>query len=238
MPAPGGNWGEFIAWDPVAGKKVWAIKEKFMVMSGALATAGDLVFYGTVDGWFRAVDAHTGEILWSHKLGSGIIGQPMSYLGPDGRQYVAVYAGVGGARWCSRRSTDFPARGSTLYVFSINGESPHRRAGMLITEGGGLRRTGPRDGRQAMSCGLRPRAGAPLWRFSPLVRWRCRPAASAPKAAARSPAQCRPGQMEAIAAIPLGDVVGAAANSGGSIPNPYAGSAEAVLSRATICSSR
>ena len=67
MPAPGGNWGEFIAWDPVAGKKVWSIKEKFMTMSGALATAGDLVFYGTVDGWFRAVDARSGKVLWSQQ---------------------------------------------------------------------------------------------------------------------------------------------------------------------------
>jgi alcohol dehydrogenase (cytochrome c) len=93
-------------------------------MSGALATAGDLVFYGTVDGWFRAVNAKTGEVLWSQKLGSGIIGAPMTYLGPDGRQYVAIYSGVGGAAMVSKAMPGFPARGSTLYVFSINGESP------------------------------------------------------------------------------------------------------------------
>ncbi len=98
---PGGNWGEFMAWDPVAGKKAWSIKEQFMVMSGTLATAGDVVFYGTVDGWFRAVDARSGKVLWSQKLGSGIIGQPMTYLGPDKRQYVAVYSGVGGAAMVS-----------------------------------------------------------------------------------------------------------------------------------------
>ncbi len=111
-PAPGGNWGEFIAWDPVTGKKVWSIPEKFMTMSGALATAGDLVFYGTADGWFRAVDARTGKVLWSQKLGSGIIAQPMTYLGPDGRQYVAVYRrrrrrrqpGDGRRRTASRRA--------------------------------------------------------------------------------------------------------------------------------------
>ena len=64
--------------------------------SGALATAGDVVFYGTMDGWFKAVDARSGKELWKFKTASGIIGQPISYRGPDGRQYIAVLAGVGG----------------------------------------------------------------------------------------------------------------------------------------------
>ena len=59
-------------------------------------TAGDVVFYGTMDGWFKAVDARTGELLWQFKCGSGIIGQPIVYKGPDGKQYVAVLSGVGG----------------------------------------------------------------------------------------------------------------------------------------------
>lgn len=133
--APGGNWGEFMAWDPVAGKKAWSIKEQFMTMSGALATAGDVVFYGTVDGWFRAVDARSGKVLWSHKVGSGIIGQPMTYLGPDKRQYVAIYSGVGGAAMVSASTPGFPPRGGSLYVFSIDGDSPHGGAGMFTTEG-------------------------------------------------------------------------------------------------------
>lgn len=135
-PAPGGNWGEFMAWDPVAGKKIWAVKEHFMTMSGVLATAGDVVFYGTADGWFRAVDAKSGKVLWSSKLGSGVIGQPMTFLGPDKRQYVAVYSGIGGAAMVSASMPGFPARGSTLYVFSINGDSPHQGAAQLQTEGG------------------------------------------------------------------------------------------------------
>lgn len=135
-PGPGDNWGEFMAWDPVNGKKVWAVKEKFMTMSGALATAGDLVFYGTVDGWFRAVNAKSGEVLWSQKLGSGIVGAPMTYLGPDGRQYIAIYAGVGGAAMVSKAMPGFPPRGSTLYVISINGDSPSSGAGMLTTDAG------------------------------------------------------------------------------------------------------
>ncbi|MEJ8838832.1 PQQ-dependent dehydrogenase, methanol/ethanol family [Ramlibacter sp. AN1133] len=134
---PGDNWGEFMAWDPVAGKKAWSVREKFMTMSGALATAGDVVFYGTADGWFRAVDARSGTVLWSYKLGSGVVGQPMTYLGPDGRQYIAIYSGVGGAAMVSSSMPGFPPRGSTLYVFSLGGDSPHGSAGMLTTEGGG-----------------------------------------------------------------------------------------------------
>lgn len=118
-----GNWGAFIAWNPVTGQRVWAIPEKFMVMSGAVVTAGDVVFYGTVDGWFRAVDARTGDVLWSQKLGSGIIAAPITFLGPDNRQYVAVYAAVGGAAEVMHSHPGFPARGSTLYVFSIDGKS-------------------------------------------------------------------------------------------------------------------
>jgi len=93
---PGGNRGEFSAWDPVARKAVWTIPESFPVWSGALVTAGDVVFYGTMDGWFKAVDAKTGDLLWKYKTSSGIIGQPVSYRGPDGHQYVAIFAGVGG----------------------------------------------------------------------------------------------------------------------------------------------
>jgi outer membrane protein assembly factor BamB len=80
----------------VAAKKMWSIKELFPVWSGTVATAGDVVFYGTMDRWFRAVHARTGEILWQFQVGSGIIGQPVTYLGPDGKQYVAILAGVGG----------------------------------------------------------------------------------------------------------------------------------------------
>jgi lanthanide-dependent methanol dehydrogenase len=93
---PGGHRGEFTAWDPVARKAVWKIKERFPAWSGALATAGDVVFYGTMDRWFKAVHARTGELLWQYQVGSGIIGQPISYRGPDRRQYIAILSGVGG----------------------------------------------------------------------------------------------------------------------------------------------
>jgi PQQ-dependent dehydrogenase (methanol/ethanol family) len=93
---PGGNRGEFLAWDPVHRRPAWKITESFPVWSGALTTAGDVVFYGTMDGWFKAVDARSGKELWKFKTGSGIISQPITYRGPDGKQYVAVQAGVGG----------------------------------------------------------------------------------------------------------------------------------------------
>jgi len=93
---PGGHRGLLTAWDPVARRKAWALTEHFPVWSGTLVTAGDVVFYGTMDGWFKAVNARTGAALWQFKAASGIIGQPVTYRGPDGKQYVAVLAGVGG----------------------------------------------------------------------------------------------------------------------------------------------
>ena len=118
------HWGQLIAWDPVKGERRWSVAERFMTASGTLATAGDLVFYGTVDGWLRALDAASGAVLWSQKLGSGIVGQPISYQGPDGHQYVAVAAGVGGAAMAGASMPGFPARGGTLYVFSLDGIEP------------------------------------------------------------------------------------------------------------------
>ena len=96
FPGRGGHLGELIAWDATKGKRVWGIKEPFPAWSGTLATAGDVVFYGTMDAWFKAVDARSGRVLWKQRVGSGIVAAPMTFLGPDGKQYVAVYAGVGG----------------------------------------------------------------------------------------------------------------------------------------------
>jgi PQQ-dependent dehydrogenase (methanol/ethanol family) len=93
----GGYRGALDAWDPVAGVSVWRLQEAFPAGSGALATAGDLVFYGTMDGWFKAVDARSGNLIWQFKTASGIVGQPITYRGPDGKQYVAVLSGVGGS---------------------------------------------------------------------------------------------------------------------------------------------
>ena len=93
---PGGHRGVYSAWDPAGQKEIWSIKERFPVWSGTVVTAGDVAFYGTMDRWFKAVNARTGELLWQFRVGSGIIGQPVTYLGADGRQYVAILSGVGG----------------------------------------------------------------------------------------------------------------------------------------------
>jgi len=96
VAGPGGHRGVLSAWNPVERRKAWEVFEKFPVWSGTVATAGDVVFYGTMDGWFKAVDATSGNLLWQYKTDSGIIGQPITYQGPDGKQYVAVLSGVGG----------------------------------------------------------------------------------------------------------------------------------------------
>jgi alcohol dehydrogenase (cytochrome c) len=138
-PGPGGHRGEFSAWDIREGREVWTVKESFPVWSGALATAGDVVFYGNMEGWFKALHARTGELLWQFKTASGIIGQPTTYKGPDGRQYVAILSGVGG--WAGavvsgdldvrdgtaalgfvnamRDLKDVTTKGGTLYVFRL-----------------------------------------------------------------------------------------------------------------------
>ncbi|MEO0624648.1 MAG: lanthanide-dependent methanol dehydrogenase XoxF5 [Pseudomonadota bacterium] len=96
-PAPEshGGMGNFIAWDNTKGEIVWSLPEKFSVWSGALATAGDVVFYGTLEGYLKAVDAESGQELYKFKTPSGIIGNVMTYS-HDGNQYVAVLSGVGG----------------------------------------------------------------------------------------------------------------------------------------------
>jgi glucose dehydrogenase len=114
-----GHHGELVAWDPRTARPVWSVKDmKFPLYSGVLATAGDLVFYGTMDGWFKAVDARSGKELWEFKTGSGIIGNPMTYLGPDGKQYVAVYSGIGG--WMG--AVAFPA---------ISADDPYAALGVV-----------------------------------------------------------------------------------------------------------
>ena len=135
---PGGNRGIFQAWDPVKNERVWQIKERFPAWSGALATAGDVVFYGTMDRWFKAVDAKSGEVLWKFRTPSGVNGQPITYSA-DGKQYVAVLTGIGGwsgatvagsvdtsipygALGFVAATTDLPnytAEGGTLLVFEL-----------------------------------------------------------------------------------------------------------------------
>jgi lanthanide-dependent methanol dehydrogenase len=121
---PGGTRGRFIAWDAAAGTIAWEIKEPLAVTGGALATAGGLVFYGTMEGWLKAVDQQSGRELWKFKTPSGIVGSPIAFEGPDGKEYIAVLSGMGGW-WGLGGSGAFPDLptisnpGGVLMVFGL-----------------------------------------------------------------------------------------------------------------------
>ncbi len=94
-PAGQKNLGNFIAYDANQGKILWSDPETFSVWSGALATAGDVAVYGTLDGYLKVVDQKTGRLLYKFKTPSGIIGNINTYT-HNGKQYLAVLSGVGG----------------------------------------------------------------------------------------------------------------------------------------------
>ncbi|HEX8446825.1 MAG TPA: methanol/ethanol family PQQ-dependent dehydrogenase [Sphingomonas sp.] len=134
------NLGRFAAWDATTGKVAWEVKEPFSVWSGALATAGDVVFYGTMEGYLKAVDAKSGKELYKFKTPSGIIGNINTYT-YNGKQYIAVLSGVGG--WAAigmaaglsgdqeglgavgayRGLSQYTNLGGTLTVFELPGRS-------------------------------------------------------------------------------------------------------------------
>jgi PQQ-dependent dehydrogenase (methanol/ethanol family) len=97
FPTPNshGGMGNYIAWDPATGKIVWSKPERFSVWSGALTTAGDVSFYGTLEGYIKAVSTKDGKELWKFKTPSGIIGNVFTYS-YNGKQFVGVYSGIGG----------------------------------------------------------------------------------------------------------------------------------------------
>jgi len=96
LPGPGnGNLGQLVAWDAVKAARAWSVPEKLPLYGGALATAGGVGFYGTLDRWFKAVDARTGAPLFQQKLDCGVGSNPISFTGPDGRQRIAFYTGIG-----------------------------------------------------------------------------------------------------------------------------------------------
>ncbi|WP_255720117.1 methanol/ethanol family PQQ-dependent dehydrogenase [Oryzibacter oryziterrae] len=126
------HMGGLMAWDPLKAKVIWEKPEAFSVWSGALATAGGLVFYGTLDGYLKAVDARTGEDLWKFKTPSGIVGNVNTWFW-RGHQYVGVLSGVGG--WAgiglAAGLTD-PADGSGA-VGAYEGLGKYTAAGGVLT---------------------------------------------------------------------------------------------------------
>lgn len=139
-PNENGDMGNFIAWDPAEGRIVWSDPERFSVWSGALTTDGGVTFYGTLEGYLKAVSTKDGHLLWKAKLPSGIIGNVFTYE-YAGKQYVGVYSGIGG--WAGigmaagltdptaglgavggyKDLSHFTNLGGTLFVFSLPSET-------------------------------------------------------------------------------------------------------------------
>lgn len=131
------NLGNFIAWDNIKGEIKWSVSERFSVWSGALATDGDIVFYGTLEGYLKAVDAETGKELYRFKTPSGIIGNVNTWE-YNGKQYIGVLSGVGGwagigmaaglendtdglgAVGAYKKLSDYTQLGGTLTVFALS----------------------------------------------------------------------------------------------------------------------
>jgi quinohemoprotein ethanol dehydrogenase len=108
--------GKLIAWDPVQNKEVWSKKEKSIWNSGVLTTS-DLVFQGNAEGDFNALDAKTGQVIWTKNLGTGIVAPPITYL-VDGVQYVTIAVGWGGVVSLKNKNTEQINPG-TIYTFAI-----------------------------------------------------------------------------------------------------------------------
>ncbi|MBT9246013.1 PQQ-dependent methanol/ethanol family dehydrogenase (plasmid) [Gemmobacter fulvus] len=117
--------GTLRAYDPATGEKKWEHKEEFPLWAGVLATAGDVVFTGTSDGFVKAFHSETGEVLWEFQTGSGIISQPVTWE-LDGKQYLGIASGYGGAvpLWGGDMATltTQVSQGGSFWVFEIPDE--------------------------------------------------------------------------------------------------------------------
>jgi quinohemoprotein ethanol dehydrogenase len=122
VPPTSKPFGRLLAWDPVAQKEVWRVEHVSPWNGGTLTTAGNLVFQGTADGRFVAYDAKTGKKLWESPTGSGAMAAPSTYL-VDGKQYLSIAVGWGGAYGVSQRTSQKVGPG-TVFTFAIGGKAP------------------------------------------------------------------------------------------------------------------
>ncbi len=115
--------GALRAIDPKTGKWIWEYKNNAPLWGGVLTTGGNLVFFGTPEGYLNALDAKTGEVLWRFQTGSGIVGIPVTWE-MDGEQYVAVPSGWGGAvpLWGGEVAKRIKTlnQGGSLWVFKLH----------------------------------------------------------------------------------------------------------------------
>jgi alcohol dehydrogenase (cytochrome c) len=115
--------GALRAMDPKTGKQVWEYKNNAPLWGGVLATGGNLVFFGTPEGYLNALDAKTGEVVWRFQTGSGVIGIPVTWQ-VDGEQYIAVASGWGGAvpLWGGDVAKRIKTlnQGGSLWVFKLH----------------------------------------------------------------------------------------------------------------------
>ena len=148
IPGPKGDRASYLglgqvkAYSAPEGKYKWSVMERFAAWGGTLATAGGVMFYPTLDGYFKARNSDTGELLWKFKMPSGGIGYPMTYE-HNGTQYIGIHYGVGGwpgvglvfdlqdptaglgAVGAFRNLQNWTQMGGGLLVFSLNGKSPY-----------------------------------------------------------------------------------------------------------------
>jgi PQQ-dependent dehydrogenase (methanol/ethanol family) len=120
---PGGHLGEVIAWDPVKQQKVWGNKDDLPYIGGITTTAGGLVLHGDIRGWFKALDAKTGQVLWQFMTGSGIHAAPITFE-TGGKQYVAVVSGRTFAippffGKLGEKMMEASAEGGAMFVFEL-----------------------------------------------------------------------------------------------------------------------
>ncbi|ASG24390.1 methanol/ethanol family PQQ-dependent dehydrogenase [Nitrospirillum viridazoti] len=145
--------GQIKAYNAISGQFKWEKMERFAVWGGTMATAGNLVFYGTLDGFIKARNSDTGELLWKFKLPSGAIGYPITYT-HGGTQYIAIYYGVGGwpgvglvfdlqdptaglgAVGAFKKLANYTQMGGGVMVFSLNGKSPYDDVNVGEYQGG------------------------------------------------------------------------------------------------------
>ena len=127
-----------LAWDPIAAKPRWRVKYTNAAGGGTMTTAGNLVFQGLSDGRFLAYAADTGEKLWEVQLGNGIIAAPSTWS-LDGKQYVSVLVGWGGAvgLYVPNGTHQYKAPGR-LFTFVLDGDAkldPVHGIGQTYTHG-------------------------------------------------------------------------------------------------------